>query len=116
MDLSEVTCPKCKRRMVPVVCLCERCDVRLEGRFETSPLAQLPPQDQALVIAFMRSHGSIKRIQELLGVSYPTARARLDRIITRLNEVLSMPGTTEEVIGRLHRGEITAREALELLP
>jgi hypothetical protein len=87
----------------------------MEGDFSVSPLSSLPPQDQALMIAFVRSYGSIKRIQEILGVSYPTARARLDRIIENLNAIMTGPQDLDAVLEQLARGEISFSQAMERL-
>ncbi len=115
MDISKATCPNCGKAMVPAVCICEKCRMRLEGEFSISPLATIPAQDQAIIIAFLRSYGSIKKIQEILGVSFPTARARLDRIIVNLNDVMIVPDEPESVIEQLSRGEISITQALEKL-
>ena len=55
-------------------------DIAVEGAFELPRLAQLAAEDQVFVAAFVRSHGSIKEMEQLFGVSYPTIKARLNRI------------------------------------
>jgi hypothetical protein len=101
--------------MVPVACVCDSCGIRLEGEFEISPLAHLGSEDQALAIAFIRSYGNIKKLQSILGVSYPTARNRLDRLVERLNRAMSAPESPESVLQRLEAGEIDVTQALEEL-
>ncbi len=116
MDISEVRCPGCGKTMTPVVCDCQECSLRLEGRFSLSILSELPTSDQALMIAFVRSFGSIKRIQEILGVSYPTARMRIAGVIKRLDGIMQAPDSGENVIlGMLDSGDITVTEAIERL-
>ncbi len=94
--------------------------VAVEGEFEPPPLAALPPEDQVFVAAFVRSHGSIKEMERLFGVSYPTVKNRLNRIGAELGfaDVLVAPEgapSRSEVLARLARGEISAREAEEKL-
>jgi len=91
-------------------------DVAIEGAFELPQLAQLPAEDQVFVAAFVRSHGSIKEMEAVFGVSYPTVKARLNRIADQLQvvEVDPQPGRSE-VLERLKRGEITADEAVAQL-
>jgi hypothetical protein len=48
--------------------------VAIEGAFELPRLAQLSAEDQVFVAAFVRSHGSIKEMEQVFGVSYPTVR------------------------------------------
>ncbi|MBV2366968.1 DUF2089 domain-containing protein [Streptomonospora nanhaiensis] len=87
--------------------------VAIEGRFEPPQLAQLSAEDQVFVAAFVRSHGSIKEMERIFGISYPTVKSRLNRISERLDFVDTDPAPTgAEVIERLRRGEISAQEAL----
>jgi len=90
--------------------------VAIEGAFELPRLAQLSAEDQVFVTAFIRSHGSIKEMEQVFGVSYPTVKARLNRIAASLEfvEVDPTPGR-EEVLERLSRGEITADQAISEL-
>jgi hypothetical protein len=87
--------------------------VAVEGAFELPRLAQLSAEDQVFVAAFVRSHGSIKEMEQVFGVSYPTVKARLNRIAQALEfvEVDPAPGRAE-VLERLARGEIDAEAAI----
>ena len=88
-------------------------DIAIEGAFELPRLAQLPAEDQVFVAAFVRSHGSIKEMEQVFGVSYPTVKARLTRIAAALEFVETNPPTARaEVLERLKRGEITAQDAI----
>ena len=95
-------------------------DIAIEGAFELPQLARLSLEDQIFVVAFVRSHGSIKEMEQVFGVSYPTVKARLNRISQSLAFVDSNPTPSRsEVLDRLKRGEITAADAireLESLP
>jgi len=88
-------------------------DIAIEGAFELPNLAQLAAEDQVFVAAFVRSHGSIKEMEQVFGVSYPTVKARLNRIAAMLEMVEINPRPSRsEVLERLNRGEITADEAV----
>ena len=101
--------------------------IAIEGAFAPPPLALLDADDQAFVAAFIHCHGSIKQMERWFGVSYPTIKARLNRLAGRLDfaEVVEEAGVVEEaktpppgaagVLDRLERGEITAEEALAAL-
>lgn len=116
MDIGNARCPDCERIMTPVACRCEECGIRMEGNFSVSILSQLSPDDQALMIAFVRSFGSIKKIQELLDVSYPTARARIADLIDRLDSTMEAPDNRENIVlEKLRKGDITFRQAMEEL-
>lgn len=55
-------------------------DIAIEGAFELPPLARLAWEDQIFIAAFVKAHGSIKEMERLFGVSYPTIKGRLNRI------------------------------------
>jgi len=87
--------------------------IAIEGHFELPKLAQLAAEDQVFVAAFVRSHGSIKEMEQVFGVSYPTVKARLNRIAEALQFVEIDPAPSRsEVLDRLSRGEISADEAI----
>ncbi len=87
--------------------------VAIEGGFELPQLAQLSVEDQVFVTAFVRCHGSIKEMERIFGVSYPTIKSRLNRISQNLDFVETDPApSSADVIDRLRRGEITAQQAL----
>jgi hypothetical protein len=91
-------------------------DIAVEGAFELPRLAQLSAEDQVFVAAFVRSHGSIKEMEQVFGVSYPTVKARLNRIAEALQFVEIDPAPSRsELLDRLSRGEITAEEAIAQL-
>jgi hypothetical protein len=96
-------------------------DIVLEGAFELPQLARLTLEDQVFVAAFLKSHGSIKEMEQVFGVSYPTVKARLNRIAGQLEFVDTNPaplrpaGARGAVLDRLERGEITPSEAIRQL-
>jgi hypothetical protein len=90
--------------------------VAIEGSFELPQLARLAVEDQIFVIAFVRSHGSIKDKEAVFGVSYPTIKARLNRIAASLKFVDTDPlPSRAEILDRLKRGEIDAPAAIQML-
>jgi hypothetical protein len=87
--------------------------IAVEGEFEPPQLAQLSVEDQVFVAAFVRAHGSIKEMERIFGVSYPTIKSRLNRIGEHLDFVDVEPAPdSADVVDRLRRGEISAQEAL----
>ncbi len=88
--------------------------IAIEGEFELPPLARLAYEDQVFVAAFVKAHGSIKEMEGLFGVSYPTIKNRLNRIAGQLEFVqVKSVSEREELLAKLERGEITAAEAIE---
>src|SRR5579872_6495530 len=88
-------------------------DIAIEGSFELPQLARLSLEDQVFIVAFVRSHGSIKEMEQIFGVSYPTIKSRLNRIAGSLEFVDTNPSPSRtEVLDRLTRGEISAQDAI----
>ena len=91
-------------------------NIAIEGEFELPPLARLAAEDQIFVAAFVRCHGSIKQMEHLFGISYPTVKNRLNRIGGQLEFVDVQPvRPRDEVLDQLERGEISVDEAAERL-
>jgi len=87
----------------------------MEGDFEVSPLCRLSLEDQTFVMAFIRHHGSIKKMESLFEISYPTVKNRLNAIAAALDKTLEGPSPNLYVLEQLARGEITTEETLEKL-
>jgi hypothetical protein len=94
---------------------CVDCDVSLDGEFELSALAKLSLEDQVFVVAFVRHHGSIKRMEGLFGISYPTVKNRLNAIASHLDRSFAGPSPSSRILDELERGEISVEEALNRL-
>src|ERR1700679_808935 len=91
-------------------------DIAIEGAFVPPQLVRLTAEDQVFVAAFLKSHGSIKEMEQMFGVSYPTIKARLARIAASLDFVDESPAPGRaEVLDKLARGEITAEAAIAAL-
>jgi hypothetical protein len=84
----------------------------------------LPPDDQIFVAAFVRCHGSIKDMETLFGVSYPTIKNRLNRIGAQLpfaeidpEPELGRPPAPAagELLSQLERGTLSVDEVLRQL-
>ena len=88
-------------------------NIVIDGSFDLPQLARLSQEDQVFVAAFVRSHGSIKEMEQTFGVSYPTIKSRLTRIADSLEFVEHDPTPSKsEILERLGRGEITALDAI----
>src|ERR1700722_3865280 len=90
--------------------------IAIEGAFVPPQLAQLSAEDQVFVAAFVRAHGSIKETEQVFGVSYPTIKARLNRISASLEFVDTNPAPpSRDVLDRLKAGEIDVQAAIREL-
>lgn len=94
----------------------KRTNMAIEGEFELPPMSRLTEEDQMFVAAFIKCHGSIKEMENLFGVSYPTIKSRLNRIGEQFDFVeINPPVKKEDILARLEKGEISVDEAEKLL-
>jgi hypothetical protein len=113
-------CPVCHDDLLVTRLVCRNCGTGLEGRFTAAKLLQLSPEQLDFVEIFIRCEGKLNRVQEELGLSYPTVRSRLEEVIRALGyDVGKEKGVDEErrqeILAQLARKEISSEEALQLL-
>jgi len=84
MKILPVICPACNSQLRVKSLVCEQCETEVQGLYELPPLAGLCPDDQAFILDFLKASGSLKEMEKLLRLSYPTIRNRLDEIIEHI--------------------------------
>lgn len=78
-------CPTCEEMLVVKTLFCPQCNLELTNNFKLSPFDYLCDDDLAFLCCFLRSKGSLKTVQNVLSISYPTAKKRLDHLLLALN-------------------------------
>ena len=90
--------------------------IGIDGNFELPPLARLSMEDQIFVAAFVKSHGSIKDMEELYGVSYPSIKNRLNRISKAFDFIDITPADLAgDILEDLDKGNISFDQAMKAL-
>jgi hypothetical protein len=82
---------------------------RASGRVRQHPLMGLGEEDLDFIVQFVLVSGSLKEMAQGYGVSYPTIRGTLDRVIEHLRQSLSgapPDAVTELLAGLVERGEL----------
>ncbi len=109
-------CPGCGGKMAIRNLACDACGIKIEGDIPLPTLARLTPEEREFVEVFVLCGGSLKDAGQVLGVSYPTVRARLDQVIASLKLLSGQSGETRlAILDKLEKGEITAKEAARRL-
>lgn len=144
-------CPVCGDHLTVTRLTCDHCGTALDGAFELGTgaaeggamglaarksgplggmrgdvarfgrLARLDDEQLEFVEVFLRCRGVIKNVEDMLGVSYPTVRARLNATLEALGFGSDDEAPAErrrarrEILGELAGGRISAEEAHELL-
>ena len=103
-------CPYCGRAMQVTRMSCPACEISVEADFPAPRLARLPVEHQRFIEMFVLASGNLKAIAEQAGVSYPTVRSRLDKIIEALRQVITENSEgADEVVGGREKTEAAAR-------
>jgi hypothetical protein len=99
MVISELKCPECDLRVKKDLMPCEFC--------------QLTEDDHEFLKIFLRTQGRITDIEKLLGISYPTIKTKIERLLTALK--LSPIQEEKDPIEALAQGDISVDEAVTIL-
>ncbi|KPL21597.1 MAG: hypothetical protein AMJ93_09285 [Anaerolineae bacterium SM23_84] len=113
-------CPVCGEDLTVTRLHCRSCDLALEGHFGLGRFYRLDPEQLHFVETFIRCEGKLNKVQEELGLSYPTVRSRLHDAIRALGyevreELTLSPEQRKSILDNLAQGEITSDEAVKLL-
>lgn len=86
-----------------------------ERRQAQHPLFSLSPEELDFVLRLVLASGSLKELAQAYQVSYPTIRARVDRLIARLQQLINGLPTdpvNELLADLVERGEMTYSAAV----
>ncbi len=139
-------CPVCGGDLMVTRLHCPACDTTIEGEFDPGavggrlqeafspeqlkpllPFSRLSAEQLQFVLTFVRCEGRFNRMEDEMGLSYPTLRNRLNEIIRAMGyepsreeasrpepaPVSTSPGPAERqnILDMLSRGEINLEEA-----
>lgn len=110
-------CPICSGELVIGRLSCTACQTQIETQLPIPALLRLPDDLQQFILVFLRCRGNIREVEKALGISYPTVCKRLDLVNELLGGLAASvpPIDRGKILEQLERGEITAREAAQLL-
>ena len=77
-------CPCCSSTLNITSLQCPDCGVELRNTFEQSAFDRLGSDQMNFLLSFLRYRGNLKSLQEEMGISYPTAKKRLDELLIAL--------------------------------
>ena len=112
-----LNCPVCNEKLALTRLTCPSCSTELSGGFVTCEFCALSDDDREVLRVFLASRGNMKELERHLGVSYPTARARFDSLLTKIGiERPAAPAPSRiELMEQVARGEITVEDAMARL-
>ena len=86
----------------------------LEGDFDENSLILLPREDQDFLLEFILCGGNFSNLTQKIGLTYPTLRSRLDRIIGELRKLESAE-RADDIINSIDQGKISPEAAINKL-
>ena len=89
--------------------------IAVEGSFRLNEFAVLPQEQLEFLRLYIKVRGNLKEVERVMGISYPTVRARFDILLRQLGYEADLTDDKDDVIKALERGELTPDEALERL-
>ena len=107
-------CPFCGGELSICRLACGECDTQIDSLVPIPAFFRLPDDLQAFVMIFLRCRGNIREAEKELGISYPTVCKRLDLVNELLGNRPASAGRFE-ILEQLERGEITAKQAAQVL-
>ena len=115
-------CPLCGGEIAVTRLYCRNCDTTIEGRFVGGAFSQLTREQLNFVETFVRCEGKITRMEDEIGLSYPTIRNRLHEVIRALgyepgggDEAGLSDEERQRILEDLDAGRISAEEAMRLI-
>ena len=109
-------CPYCQSPMTVTQMSCSACSVRIDAEFPMSRLGAMPVEHQRFIEMFVLAGGNLKEIAEQVGVSYPTIRSRLDKVIDALrNEISKTRRVQGNLLDAVEPGKTNAEEAARII-
>ena len=109
-------CPYCSAPMTVTRMSCAKCAIEIQADFPMSRLGGLPVEHQRFIEMFVLAGGNLKEIAEGVGVSYPTIRSRLDKVIDALRaEIAKTRRVHGNLLDAVEPGKTNAEEAAKLI-
>ena len=122
MRPAPTRCPICESELTVVRLHCPSCDTSLEGTFSGGQFTNLSAEHIEFITTFVRCEGKINRVEQELGLSYPTIRNRLHEVIRAMGFEPGRdeaPEISEEkrssVLDELETGKISVDDAMRVL-
>lgn len=111
-------CPVCGDELYVQRMVCVQCGSTIEGTFVPRPLRQLSQEQWDFVELFFRCEGKLNRVQDELGLSYPTVRNKLHNVIRAMGYEVGdsdEEAETKSLLDDLAAGHLTVDEVLRQL-
>jgi hypothetical protein len=110
-------CPSCGEDLEVRALHCSACGTEVVGHFAPCTFCRLSAEQSTFLLMFVQARGNQTELEKILGVSYPTIRAKLDELIGILGApTVRAPRTDRRsVLERIAAGDLTPEQGLAAL-
>jgi hypothetical protein len=82
-----IACPSCSGSLHVSRLSCPSCATEVSGNYPLPVLMRLASEEQAFILQFFLTSGSLKEMASQMSISYPTVRNRLDDLIEKIKQL-----------------------------
>jgi hypothetical protein len=95
---------------------CPVCGTGVTGQFVLDEFFNLSEEQMKFVKVFLKHKGNLSEVQKEFDISYPTARNRLNEIVSTLGyDVEDERENEKDILEKLKNGEIDVSSAISML-
>lgn len=95
---------------------CDDCGLTIEGRFEPPALFRLSGEEAQLAELLILHGGNLKALCRDLGISYPTLRKRMNRLVETMRALKEADQRRiDSILNDIEHGRLPAEEGLRLI-
>jgi len=124
MNKVFIKCPACGDGLYETQLSCNRCDTTVQGSFSLSAFDRLSADSLHFLEIYIKNRGNLKEMERESGEPYPALRSKLNAVIGEMGfevngeekiEQADLLDERRQILNRLDRGELGAKEATEAL-
>ena len=112
-------CPSCQHALTVRELQCPHCGLEMRAHFTPPEYAALTPDLARFLKLFVIARGNLRELERILGVSYPTVRAKLDQLVAVFDPAMAAvpqrDRDRQEILDRIARRDLSVEEGLRLL-
>jgi len=121
---APASCPVCAAHTVVTSLGCRSCGTELVGEFARCEFCSLQDAELELLRVFLAARGNLRQVAKHEQVSYPTARARLTKVLDALGLAACEDGadteraavpSREQLLSEVASGALSPQEAAGML-
>lgn len=110
-------CPTCNNKLIATTLSCTHCGLQLQNEFQLSIFDYLSSDQKVFLLVFLKHQGNFRLLQEELNISYPTAKKKMQELLTALSLTQTNPLNAEQEVLDMSQFQTdpTSKKASEII-